>query len=541
MAAPQPIAHGSLEQTPFAHVLTSIAQRGLVGTLAVWAPPGEQGQDRIFFREGTIEKARLLTPSSDLARGLLPLFRRETTYAFYEEDLVGEDQLEGSVDARALLVAGLRGGIREGAADAILGRFGGQPLRVTRSADVAAYQLLPKERAFLDMFRAVPTTVEAAIADAGNEKVARRVLYALAITKALEVFEGEFDRRSLTELSRGAAEMQGARAKAEPAAPVPSSAPPQPAAPTSQAAPTAPPAPAQPRAAAPTTPKQAPPKPPSGRRRRSAEEETTTEPPAELSNDLKARWRKLVQRAEALDEQNYFEMLGVDKAAGNDAVRDAYFAQVKTWHPDRLPPELAPLREQAETIFQHLTAAHETLTDAEERGKYLKQVQDGGGTPKADREMQRILGAAMEFQKVEVLIRRREWARAEKLVRELMDRVPEEADYHAALGLIRWQSLGDEGVGEALEHLDHALDRTPNHERALMTKARLLDRRGDKKEAIRLFERVLELNPKNVDAERHVRLAKMRGQGTGSREAAEAKDEKKDSGLFGKLFGGKKK
>ncbi len=151
--------------------------------------------------------------------------------------------------------------------------------------------------------------------------------------------------------------------------------------------------------------------------------------------------------------------------------------------------------------------------------------------------MQRILGAAMEFQKVEVLIRRREWARAETLVRELMERVPEEADYHAALGLIRWQSGGDSSIDEALEYIDHALELTPNHERALMTKARLYDLRGNKAQAIRLFEQVVEINPKNVDAQRHVRLAKMRGQDTGSHKAAKAQKEK---GLFGKLFGSKK-
>ncbi len=518
MAGPQPIAHGSLEQTPFAHVLISIAHRGLVGTLAVWAPPGQQGQDRLFFRQGVIEKARLLEPSSDLARGLLPLFRRETTYAFYDQDLVGPGRLEGRVDARALLVAGLRGGLRESAAEAILARFAGQPLRVSRQTDLAAYELLPKERAFLDMFRAEPTTVEKAIQTAGSAKVARRVLYALAITKALEVFEGRFDRQSFTELSRAAGPISRPQPP-QPETPTPT--------PTPAAAPAAPVAPAPP----------APARPSSERRRRSSGTSEPAGPPAELSDELKARWKKVVDRAKTLDEQNYFEMLGVDKAAGEGTIRDAYFAQVKTWHPDRLPPELAPLRERAETIFQHLTAAHETLSEPEERAKYLKQVQDGGGTPKADREMQRILGAAMEFQKVEVLIRRREWARAETLVRELMERVPEEADYHAALGLIRWQSGGDSSIDEALEYIDHALELTPNHERALMTKARLYDLRGNKAQAIRLFEQVVEINPKNVDAQRHVRLAKMRGQDTGSHKAAKAQKEK---GLFGKLFGSKK-
>ncbi len=525
MAAPQPIAHGSLEQTPFAHVLISIAHRGLEGTLAVWAPAGQQGQDRIYFEQGRITKARLLEPSGNLARGILPLFRRETTYAFYDVDLVGADQVEGEVDARALLVAGLRGGVRESAAEAILQRFAGQPLRVTRRTDLAAYQFLPKERAFLDMFRAVPITVERALADAGNPKVARRVLYALAITKALEVFEGTFERQSLTEMGRAAA-AQSASAPAQPPAPA------APAAKTPTPAPQARPAP--PTASGPAFSER----PPSGERRRPrSAAPPPLEPPAGLSPELTKRWKEVVARAEALDDQNYYQMLKVDQAAGPDAVRDAYFAQVKTWHPDRLPAELSPLRDLSERIFQHLTGAHETLTDPEERGKYLKQVQDGGGTPKADRELQRILSAAMEFQKVEVLIRRKDWARAEQLVLDLLEEVPDEADYHAALGLIRWQAVGDEGMDAALVELDRALELSPNHERALMAKARIYDRRGNRAGAIRLFERVVEINPKNVDAQRQVRLAKMRGQDSGAHAAAKPA---KEGGLFGKLFGGKK-
>jgi hypothetical protein len=73
-----------------------------------------------------------------------------------------------------------------------------------------------------------------------------------------------------------------------------------------------------------------------------------------------------------------------------------------------------------------------------------------------------------------------------------------------------------------------------------MTKARIFDRRGDKARAIRLFEQVAKLNPKNVDAQRQVRLAKMRGRDTGSHPASKARPKKDSGGLLGKLFGGKK-
>ena len=256
--------------------------------------------------------------------------------------------------------------------------------------------------------------------------------------------------------------------------------------------------------------------------------------------EAQERWQQVITKARTLDEQTYFQMLGVSHSANAESIRDAYFAQVKKWHPDRLPPDLAELRPLADEIFQHLTSAHETLSDVDERGKYLKTVQGGGGTPKADRELQRILGAAMEFQKVEVLIRRKEWDRAEALARELLEIVPNEADYHAALGLILWSSEGGK-TEAALRSLDEALMLFEGHERALMTKARIFDRQGNKAGAVRLFEKVAKLYPKNVDAQRQVRLAKMRGLDTGSHAALEDdKSKKSDTGIFGKLFGGKK-
>ncbi|GEM_PF-781270 len=592
--APEPIAHGSLEQTPFAHVIVSIAQRGMEGTLAVWGETS--GQDRLYFRDGQVVRARLLQPSADLVRGLLPLFRRTTTYAFYREDLVGPGQLEGAIDYRALLVAGLRGGVPDDAAEGVFARFAGQPLRLARGVDLAAYGFIAREQAFLDAFRAMPSTVAAAIGGAGHAKSATRVLYALAITRGLEVFEGSFERQSLTEMTQSgegapgrpssapgrSSAPQGTRSSAPatastPATPsagpparstaTPATASATPA--TATAGPSTPATPSTPSTATPSTatpstatpsaapaaprPRPATPQPtrasgdatpPAQNRQISSRIPRETDrypaPRASLPPEAQERWQQVITKARTLDEQTYFQMLGVSHSANAESIRDAYFAQVKKWHPDRLPPDLAELRPLADEIFQHLTSAHETLSDVDERGKYLKTVQGGGGTPKADRELQRILGAAMEFQKVEVLIRRKEWDRAEALARELLEIVPNEADYHAALGLILWSSEGGK-TEAALRSLDEALMLFEGHERALMTKARIFDRQGNKAGAVRLFEKVAKLYPKNVDAQRQVRLAKMRGLDTGSHAALEDdKSKKSDTGIFGKLFGGKK-
>jgi hypothetical protein len=54
-------------------------------------------------------------------------------------------------------------------------------------------------------------------------------------------------------------------------------------------------------------------------------------------------------------------------------------------------------------------------------------------------------------------------------------------------------------------------------------------------EAIKDFRRAYDLNPRNVDAQREVRLAEMRGT-AGTTAAKKKKAEEEKGGLFGKLF-----
>jgi hypothetical protein len=69
-------------------------------------------------------------------------------------------------------------------------------------------------------------------------------------------------------------------------------------------------------------------------------------------------------RARALHvaEESPFETLGLEDGASPEAVRAAYFRLSKRWHPDRLPPELEPVRTAVELVFARMTEAHALLT-----------------------------------------------------------------------------------------------------------------------------------------------------------------------------------
>ncbi|MBX3272443.1 MAG: DnaJ domain-containing protein [Sandaracinaceae bacterium] len=498
---PEPIAQGDLARTPFAHVLLSAWRQKLTGTLVLWDPDAGEGpkQDRVRFVEGRPAAAVLRQPSSQLDRGLLPLFARASgPYAFYADvDLVSESghARAGEVEVLPLITASLRGSSRDDAVEHVVGQLGEQKLRVVATTDLAAYGFLPKERACVDLLRAEPTSVPGLTALSGlAPREVARIVYLLSITRAVEPWDGEVR-----------------------AAPKRAAAPARPSAPSEEPREAAKPA----RGPAPRGVDPLPPM------------------PSDLSPEHQARWHEVAERARKIENEDYFVMLGVPRDVSAAAVQKAYFAAVKKWHPDRVPPALAALRPAVERIFGYLTRAQETLGDETKRGPYLQSVQAGGGTPEADRQLALIIQAAMEFRKVEVHLRRSEWDEALAILEEILEYADDEPDYHATRAWVLFQKHGGDAAmrQRVIEGLERAIAIAPRHDKAHYWLGLVLKRENKTQLALSHFQLAAEANPKNLEAVREVRLASMR--------KSEAPESKKSgsserAGLFGKLFGGKK-
>lgn len=489
---PEPLAQGDLSRTPFAHALLYIEKQGLSGTLVVWQPQSgddKPKQDRVLFEGGVLVAARLSAPASRLDRGLLPLFARASgPYAFYEAiDLVGagEGVRRGPLELLPLIAASLRGSSRDDVVLHVCAGFGQSKLRLS-DVDLYRLGLLSEERALLELLRDEPMTVARLAARSTlPPRMAERLVYLLALTKSIAAVE------------------DAPEVSPEPEEPAEEPSPPE----------------AEPPAA--HDPASLPP------------------PPPELSAEHRALWEEIRARVAAIDDETYFDMLGVPRDAPAAAVQKAYFHLVKKWHPDRLPKELAALRPSVEHVFQHLTQAQQVLSSEEARGPYLASVQDGGGTPASERRLAAIIQAAMDYRKVEVMVRRRELAPALALLDQILSVNDEEPDYHATRGWIVFQqSPNDDAMRPVvLASLDRAIALSPKHDKAHYYKGMVLERAGRHADAAECFRRAAELNPKNIDAQRMVRLADMRGTEAGS----SGKSEDKRDSIFGKLFGSSKK
>jgi len=242
--------------------------------------------------------------------------------------------------------------------------------------------------------------------------------------------------------------------------------------------------------------------------------------------DLAARRAEIEARSAAVDHDDFFTLLGVTQDVAPERIRTAYFALAKQWHPDRQPADLQDLKSQVARVFARISEAYQTLSDAGRRAEYAASLQEKAESRAAEEEkVVRAFDAALEFQKAEILLKKRDLAGAEALAQRALNADPEEPEY---LTLYVWiQALrrgdpapGQESAGAAagryddlIQQLDAVLEKEPRYERALFYRASLLKRSGQADKAIRDFQLVAELNPKNIDAIREVRLHEMRKRG----------------------------
>ncbi len=86
-------------------------------------------------------------------------------------------------------------------------------------------------------------------------------------------------------------------------------------------------------------------------------------------------YKKKILTGGAVDiEDNYYNVLGVNKGAKGDEIKKAYKQLARKWHPDKNPDN----QTEAKDKFQQITQAYEVLSDSEKRDIYDRNNGDPG-------------------------------------------------------------------------------------------------------------------------------------------------------------------
>jgi curved DNA-binding protein CbpA len=480
---------------------------------------------------------------------------RSTLYGFFNQHDLLPEQVALESSPLALVLRCMREWNDQARMEESLQKLGARPLALHTHANLELFGFSREESAYLDWIF-LQRLSYAAVRKASPEPFdgVRLLLYALAIARHLDLGPSQWPLgvprlteesvvSSMVSLTTGsvntlappsitpAPSSVSSVSKVIPASSVAPSSPPSSRQPLSGAAPPsvriprnpiisdAPPAPP------PSVPPSAPPSTPAP----AIIERNSTPPPSQ--EEWSERRRQIAERAADLSGKNHYEVLQLTPDATGAEVQKAFLAAVKVFHPDRLPAALEDLRAESSRVFGAIVEAHKTLTDPAARASYDASLQaPGGGNSAAEQaEVERVLGASHAFQKAQILLRRNDVDQAERLAQEAVSLDPQ-PDHLALRG---WIHALRNQLPEAIELLNRSIEESPQAEEALFYRGTVLKRMGHENKAISDFRRVLEQNPKHLEAAREVRLFEMRRQG------AQGEDEGKP-GLFGKLFQKKK-
>lgn len=507
---PKPLAEGNFRKTPFAHILVYLYGRELSGTLEI---NSSADVITVYFQEGAPAKVRtsfkgmglghvlhdlqlitedqLRAAQQEMTRqgglmgnillrmgavdtaGLMRGLREQMLlklvdgfglvdagYAFYEgvNLLVGYGPDEVfRLDPYPLLMAGARVHGAKLRIEQVLESLRGRWISMTAVEPLRRFRLDAHEREVCrELLGGAVTLEELMQSGLHNRQVVRRVVYVLLITKELGVSDTP---------------------------------------PTSQRISLAP------------------------EQKRGLESYAPAAPPPEAADPVIAATRERIQtKAAAIASQNYFEMLGVPTGATVEDVRKAFFRLAKEFHPDRsAKPGLQDMDEILEYIFSNLSEAQRTLIDPDAREEYEGLVLEGPSrtsmAPGArdEDQVRDVLEAEKLFQKAVVLMRREQWSACVELVDRARQLAPKEGEYLAVWAHLQARARSPEApVDDLIAHLRRAEEMSPRSERVHLYLAQLLKRIGHSSEAKLHFERVVEVNPRNIEAMRELRLMEMR-------------------------------
>lgn len=221
------------------------------------------------------------------------------------------------------------------------------------------------------------------------------------------------------------------------------------------------------------------------------------------ASEIEATWARF-------QEQSHYDVLGVARNAGAEQIRTAYLQLASRWHSDRFAGiELGPAAAKLAEVFRRLADAERILTDPEQRRGYdfvLERHAQGLPT-----EAGVILEAEALFKKAQGLVRRGQAAAALQLLQRAVELNKGEPEYWAYLGFSLYSARGKAALAEARGYLEQSLEMRARLDAAHEFLGRIARIEGETDEARKRFRRALEINPKNLEAERELRLLTMRG------------------------------
>jgi curved DNA-binding protein CbpA len=193
---------------------------------------------------------------------------------------------------------------------------------------------------------------------------------------------------------------------------------------------------------------------------------------------------------------DFYEILGLTKAASPAEVRQAYVRLAKERHPDRFPDPQE--KDKAQSFFQDLTTAFNTLSNERLRREYdeeRERKKPVNPVEMAQDAYERALTLAEQGGSPDEIL---------TLFRAAVHHQPNEGRYHAAVG--RLLAKHTSFTREAIQSLERATQLSPQTAAFHADLALLLLKQGMKLRAQKAAEQAQRLSPRDPQVQKVVAL-----------------------------------
>jgi len=227
-----------------------------------------------------------------------------------------------------------------------------------------------------------------------------------------------------------------------------------------------------------------------------------TAPANETPEAQVARLRGLVER---LEKGTHFDALGLDRRTTPADVKKAFVLLARDLHPDTVTdPTQSELRGLKERLFARVNEAAQVLGDEAQRKEYEAELSGD----KKDVDIGRIFDAEEKFQRAEIFIKARKYKEGLALLDEAIQLNDKEAEFYAWRGYARFllssdrKQAFDDCSGEVKKALKLVERCVPAH----LFLGHMNKVIGNMKGAASSYQRVLDLEPTHIEAQRELRL-----------------------------------
>ena len=225
---------------------------------------------------------------------------------------------------------------------------------------------------------------------------------------------------------------------------------------------------------------------------RATREARTRRREAELSRE------ECLGRLMLSSSHEHYAVLGLDRSARREQIREAYYALARRYHPDRFRSgELTDLLPRFEEFFARVTAAYNTLYDAEMRAEYDRQAE--APAPAADaRAGDTGYIARQNFLRGKVAAQHKRYGEAVTFLENAIQQDPGQAEYHLELGLV--QARNPRFRAEAERHLLQAVNLAPTLVEGYVALGQMYLKSGRGGRAAKMAREALRWEPGHLEA-----------------------------------------